>query len=87
MTPTELLKPRYEVIADYPGQLYQIGDIIDTYETAMCYAIGNTPHCEPEWSEKVCLSDYPKIFRRLAWWEHLNPEDMPEYVKDKKNKK
>lgn len=82
-TVEELMRPRYKVIADYPGQRFQIGDVIETYETTMCYAIGNSPHSEPEWSEKVSLIDYPAIFMKLEWWEDRQKEDMPQFVKSK----
>lgn len=73
----ELEIVRYEVIADYPGQLFQMGDIIETYESAMCYAIGDNE----TWSEKVSLKYYPTIFKLLKWWEHIEEKDAPEYVK------
>lgn len=69
------MKPRYEVIADYPGQLHQIGDLI---YGSWSFVVGdNDPN-----SGKFSLSDYPHLFRSLQWWESRRPEDLPEYVKD-----
>lgn len=72
MTKEELLKPRYKVIADYPCAILEVGQIINTYESAMAYVTE---------SEKACLKDYPHLFRLLQWWEDRKPEEMPEYVK------
>jgi hypothetical protein len=65
MTPTELLKPRYEVIADYPGSLFELGEIVSPYKEKATAA----------------FDKYPDIFRPLQWYEHRKPKDMPEYVK------
>ena len=62
---TDLMKPRYLVIADYPNDIYKTGFIIEgdnlRYMTNM---------------EK-----YPHLFRPLSWWEFREEKDMPEYVK------
>lgn len=80
MTPEELLKPRYIVIADYPEierHNIKIGDVITTEATAM-YADkiqDGTP---------VVAIDheiFPAIFKKLEWWEEREEEDMPDYVK------
>ena len=67
LTPEELMQPRYEVIADYPGSEdeYEVGQI------------------KQKLAENYCkyLDKYPHIFRRLNWWEHRTQDQMPEYVK------
>lgn len=67
MTVEDLLKPRYKVIADYPGSNFNIGDILHN----------------PEYFDKrnSNLNKYPAIFKPLSWWEDRKPEEMPEYVK------
>ncbi len=30
---------------------------------------------------------FPAIFRKLQWWEHRKPEEMPEYIKHGENGK
>ena len=70
-TPTqiqELLKPRYLVIADYPGSYYDKGEIV---EEDYFYAHEGGYH----------HSDYPHLFRKLEWWEHRSKNDMPKYIK------
>ena len=69
---TELLKPRYLVIADYPSspQGNQIGFIYDR----------NNKDWSNRWFNE--MSQYPHLFQPLPWWSHRKIEDMPEYVKD-----
>lgn len=87
MTKEELLKPRYKVIADYPESRYNVGSIFYKYE----FVNGNYAYVENtespldgrvarvEWVE-----NYPIHFRKLEWWEDRKPEDMPQYVKERK---
>jgi hypothetical protein len=63
----ELLKPRYKVIADYPGSPYKIGDIKQCSES--------------EHGDVNYYRQYPSIFKNLEWWEERNKIDMPDYVK------
>lgn len=70
MTTEELLKPRYKVIADYPGSQYSAGDILTVIGTEL-YTKGSIEFFE----------QYPHLFKSLQWWEDRKPEDMPEYVK------
>lgn len=67
-TPEQLLQPRYEVIADYPNSPFTIGEIL--YLTDECF-IGNS----------LGYESYPKIFRKLEWWEHRLPHETPTHVK------
>ena len=79
MTTEELLKPRWKVIADFPGRYrtgIKVGDVLipkeidqpETYFVADYY---------------VNLSHYPAIFRKLGWWEERDEKDMPKYVRYK----
>jgi hypothetical protein len=66
MTPQELLKPRYKVIADYPNRVYEIGQILER----------GMPELEHFYSK------YPHLFRKLEWWEERRIKiDLPSYVK------
>lgn len=71
MTPEELLRPRYKVIADYPGNNMAVGKIIqfdwylENQRIELCYY----------------YNKYPHLFQPLQWWEDRKPEEMPEYVK------
>lgn len=70
------LKPRYKVIADYPGNPYPIG------------AIGTTD--SEYWAQsnyRLIISEapdkYPHLFKKLEWWEHRTIEELKsvKYVK------
>lgn len=83
MTPEQLLQPRYEVIADYPNSgKINVGDIlIQDLNYPLCWltsknSLGAFSGTESEWFDR-----YPHIFRKLQWWQHRAPEEMPEYVK------
>ena len=73
MTAQELLKPRFEVIADYPGNEFGgIGTVLDR-------DWGEYPDGEgkpPSWS----ISDFPHLFRKMNWWEGRHKDDMPKKV-------
>ena len=60
----ELMSPRYEQIADYPGNDIEVGEVFEPNEHF------------PE----IYLKKYPHLFRKLSWWEHRKPEEMPEYL-------
>jgi hypothetical protein len=74
MTPEELLKTRYKVIADYPGQCFEKGEII---QGDVAYLISGEG-----WSKKDRMVDYPALFKKLEWWEGREPEEMPDWIKD-----
>jgi len=78
METAELLKPRYKVIADYPGSVFNIGRILpDPLES----------YSQDEENDLVLsMNKYPHLFRKLEWWEDRAVEDMPEYVKDSRAK-
>lgn len=62
MTPDELMKPRYMVIADYPCSPVSVGDIYHqtTGDNFQSKADG--------WSGKI-MNRYPHLFKRLEWYE------------------
>lgn len=65
MEPEELLKPRYEVIADYPNTYYDIGDIV----------YSGKDDCDE------FFRTFPAIFSHLPWWAKRQKSFLPEYVK------
>lgn len=73
MTPEELMKPRYKVIADYPKSIYLIGNIINAGTTSE-----DCIYCDREGPR---MRHYPHLFKKLEWWEERKIEEMPEYVK------
>ncbi len=76
MTTEELLKPRYKVIADWPGSGNILGHVfVLNNNEAMMFT--------SQWEAKDSrfFNHYPHLFRKLEWWEYRLPEDMPQYVK------
>lgn len=67
MNVTELMKPRYKVIADYPGNEYPIGVVIDEL-----LFDGKTS----DWFER-----YPALFEKLKWWAYRREEEMPLFLR------
>jgi len=76
MTTEQLLKPRYEVIADYPFNPYKIGDIIETIGDTMAVVYVKIIHTK-YLTDSRNLDSYPHLFRKLNWWEKRKAEDMP----------
>lgn len=85
MNPQDLMKPRYKVIADYPGNKMKVGGIIEL----MPYGsfVGDAFHSKDGskiWFDKYEIDDfknYPAVIRLLSWWEERKAEDMPEYIR------
>jgi len=65
MTVEELLKPRYKVIADYPYNPVEVGEL----------------ECSDTEEQGKFLDQFPHLFKKLEWWEERKECDMPEYVK------
>jgi hypothetical protein len=71
MKAEDLMKPRFEIIADFPNNDFgKVGDILDRDWSEYR---NNDETQEPIWR----ISDFPHLFRKLNWWEHRNIEDMP----------
>jgi hypothetical protein len=75
------LKPRYKVIALYPDCPFKLGEILelgkDEYDAwAYVYDYDGTALWHQSYFE--C---YPHLFHQVEWWEGLEPEEMPQYVK------
>lgn len=79
MTPELLMKPRYIVIADWPGNnCFQPNEIF--YEDDA--RVNNKPH----WVN-LSFKEMPHLFRKLSWWEHRSTEELPKYVKEIKGER
>lgn len=74
MTTEELLRPRYKVIADWPGNRMPVGVILMS-TTHDCFIWDGLIY------HKSMLEHHPHLFKKLEWWEERKPEDMPEYYK------
>jgi hypothetical protein len=67
----DLLKPRYKVIADYPGNEWKVGDILDRdwgWDG------------DDEEGFKHHVSDYPHLFKKLEWYEERKLDEMPGHL-------
>lgn len=87
MKAEELMKSRFEVIADYPLSPYFKGDVIQ-------FNNGETDHIttisyrdefgeqvdQAQFVPSVTFEKYPHLFRKLNWWEYRQVEDMPNKV-------
>lgn len=67
----ELMKPRYKVIADWPGNKAPVGSIL-TYDDEYFKSQGG-------W--RKWHNQYPAIYKELSWYEERKVEDMPEYLR------
>lgn len=74
LTVEQLTRPRYKVIADYPGSSDKIGKIY-TFNSA------DNPFLSSSESFVDYFAQYPAIFQKLQWWEERDVEALPEYVK------
>jgi len=74
MVINELLIPRYKVIAEYPGSVLQIGDILQVNDN-------NCAECNGIIFHVSMLDKHPHLFQPLQWWEERKMEEMPGYLK------
>lgn len=79
MTVEELINPRYELIADFPGNKLHVGDVI---------------HCPVrftfDFGKELWIKshdNYPHLFKKLNWWEKRQESDMPMYLRSDLDKK
>ena len=74
MTVEELLKPRFEIIDNFPNCSYNLGRILTPIKEGSNYY-----DClEASSSELIAFPEkYPHLFKKLNWWEHRKIEDMP----------
>jgi len=72
MKPEELLRPRFEVIADYPHSEYEVGEVLDRNWSWDGDDVNGF---------NKSISQYPHLFKELEWWEKREEKDMPEYLK------
>lgn len=75
MTPEQLMKPRYKVIADYPRMEYDQLGKDDVFEV-------NHSNAELQKRQLEYFNKYSHLFRGLHWWEGRRPETMPLYVRN-----
>lgn len=88
MTKEELLRPRYKVIAKWPGmeaEPFHFDQIITLQrhvsEDGNEFIHVPIKHMPNSYMRQGFFDNYPHLFQPLQWWEERKPEDMPEYVK------
>lgn len=77
MSNEELLSPRYKVIEDYPYTAFHIGDIVKLEITER-----GTRYCTHElefWAD-FNIEKFPKVFRKMKWWEDRDLSNYPKYI-------
>lgn len=78
----DLLKPRYEVVADYPKSDFAVGEIIllkDNKNGVPVYVKAEFDGVD--FIDVSFFNDFPHIFKKLKWWERRKDEEMPQYLK------
>ena len=82
MTPEDLMKPRYKVIADYPKNKFgDVGRIINLVKRSDRFRYEWYEHDGIDYEYESFFEEYPHIFKKLEWWEERKQNDFPEYVK------
>jgi hypothetical protein len=87
MTREELLRPRWIVLGNFPGdEWFKVGQIIK--------ADLDLPHIhtaedseDPDNWLVLEPDTYPQLFRKLEWWEKRKEKYLPKYLKFKANNK
>lgn len=85
------MKPRYKVIADYPGSEFKVGAIMIFIEKFMHRTDGTAKSIRYSdvfksgnaiimVSGPNAIHQYPHLFKPLAWWEEREVGDMPGYI-------
>lgn len=76
----ELLKPRYKVIAGYPGCDFSMGGIIVLDKINEDERVGKDVyycyHAAFGLLAEFDLSPYPHLFRKLEWHQDRKPEEL-----------
>lgn len=73
----QLMRPRYRLSADYPGNSRPIGFVftMDKKDEEGWYTTTG-------YLQEKFFTMYPHLFKPLSWWEDRAPEEMPKYLKD-----
>lgn len=71
MTAKELMKRRFQLIADFPNNHYgKTGTVLDRNWSRYP---NDDENLNPIWS----ISDFPHLFKELKWFEQRKKEEMP----------
>lgn len=78
-----LLFPRFKVLIDYPDSRYQVGQVI----TLNNQDASGRHYYEYADYDGLCkvfeieFANYPKVFKRLKWYEERDIKEMPQYIR------
>jgi hypothetical protein len=84
MTPEELLKPRYKVIAPYPDMPFSVGQVLLLQKHKEGWEYTWAEHDGFHSMTDLEMSEFPHLFKEMEWWEEREEKDMPEYVKHRR---
>ena len=79
MTKEELLKPRWKLIAGFPGCLFRVPEILK--EGLVSWKSVDGEECFKYKGEYIYPQLYPHLFRKLEWWEDRQEKDLPKYLR------
>lgn len=80
-TPEELLKPRYKLIADYPGCGYEVGTILEVAEDGELYSrIAGYQLSVVKIMESEVIK-FSHLIHKLEWWEDREERELPKYIR------
>lgn len=79
MSVQELLNRRFLLIADYPDNPANVGDIFTQIEGRAACSNGKGA------MDIIELEKYPHLFRKLHWAEFRDEKYLPQYVKSVSN--
>lgn len=80
---TDLLKPRYKVIAQYPACPFNVGTILTEERKGVFKQSGRT-ETESNVLGISVLENCKANFNKLEWWEERSGAELPSYVRSGK---
>jgi len=83
MTHEELMKPRWKVIADFPGSDFPIGRIINSSDFTL-RTIDGKDWLETRSFDGFHPNDFLHLFKPMKWWEERTEDELPKFIKYRK---
>lgn len=76
----QLMRPRYKLIADYPGCSFEVGTILEPNDEGELYSkVGGYSWTAVRILEKD-VKKFPHLVKRIEWYEERSLDEMPDYV-------
>lgn len=71
------LVPRYKIMVDHPGNVYEVGKVLPVDTRFFIPYLGVSNTLEPKIEEATAhFKKYPAIFKPLEWWEDRTLDEM-----------